>query len=116
MFVGAQDLDQHIVVNSILGPSSTNLVSIETLVEDSTTPTKPPLIDPFGPEFFQLNHDGFTPAYTYLPFPVLYPMVESVTSLPSTPAVSSAMQSLPPLSVATPTLHPHTSLLLVAFH
>jgi len=114
--IGAQDLYQHIVLESIPGPFGTDLISIETLANDSTAPANPPFTDPLGPELLRLDPDGSTLAYTFVPLSVIYPMEEYETSLPFASAVSTAMSSLPPLSVAIPLIRPHLSLLLRAFY
>lgn len=81
-------------------PLDSDLIYIKNLANDSDTPTNPPLTDPLGMELLQLNLDGSTPTYTHIPLCVLYPMVESETSLPSALEVLATMKSLPPLSVA----------------
>jgi len=101
--VGAQDLDQHIVLESIPGPSYSDMISIETLADESNAPTNPPLTDPLGPELLQLIPQGSTPVYTYVPLSMIYPMEESETSLPYTSAISVTMSSLPPLIMTIPT-------------
>lgn len=48
--IGYQDLDHHIIMDSIPGPSCTDLVSIKILADDSDAPANPHLTDPLGPD------------------------------------------------------------------
>lgn len=77
--VGIHDLDQHIVLESIIGPYSSDLISIDTFVDDSTTTTNPHLNDPLELELSWLNLDGSTPYYTFVPFSGFYLMAEPKT-------------------------------------
>lgn len=100
MLVGAQDLNQHIVLKSTPGPFGSDFISIETLENDSVSPANPPLTDPLGPELLQLNLDGSTPTFNFLPLLVVCPIMESKTSLPLQSVVQTIMSSLSPLSGA----------------
>ena len=58
MPINAHDLDHLIVVESIPSPPSSDLVFFPTITS---------LIDPLGPELFQLNPGGSTLSYAYVP-------------------------------------------------
>lgn len=95
--IGAQELDQPIVLESIPGHPGSDLVLIETLKYDSTLPINSPLTDPLRLELLWLNLDRYTTAYIYVSFP---PMDKVSSTLPSAFGVFAAMSSFPPLSVA----------------
>lgn len=103
MPISTQDLDQHTVLDSIPCTSSSDLISIKTLVDDYVSSHNPHLTNPLGPKFLQLKLDGSTPSYTFLPLSVVFPMEKFETCLPSPSIVSAAMSSFSPLSGAIPT-------------
>lgn len=97
-------------MGSILGPPSSEFISIETLAGNSTSPANIPLLIHLGLELLWLNPDGFTLAHTYIP---ILPMEEVISLLPSSSTVSSSMKYFPPLSVKGdgPSFKPPTSTL-----
>lgn len=50
MPIGNQDPDSPIVLESIPSPSSSDMISIETLEDDSIAPANPPFTDLLGLE------------------------------------------------------------------
>lgn len=92
MTIGAQERDQTIFMESIPGPSHSNLISIETLKNGSVHYSNQTLTNPLGPTLLWMNLNGSTPTFNYLSLSILYPMVyfESST-LPYTSAMSLAL-------------------------
>ena len=74
----------------ILGPPSSDLIFIKTLMDNSISLINPTLVDPLGKNILQLNPNSSTPAYVYNPFHSL--LMEEVNSpLPSASIVSAGM-------------------------